>query len=224
MHKIQLWQLWFVSTSLFFCCCCLRTTWGGCYTVWLHLCIMRMTHKCEWVCVINDVIRKAHSCITKTHLINTLWFSEPFSATLTGSMDPHFPAGCPVWPPLASSPGELWKPCEWRPCSVPQLCELKRLQTGAAVCLSAPKQLGPVISAHWRWHHLTSVHLTHLPLSGFISGPWHMLHLGGASYRKGGLGQEGGVRGGGGGGSWPRALKFSHAAILCQDHVKEEVR
>lgn len=45
------------------------------------------------------------------------------------------------------------------------------------VCLSARKQLGPVISAHWRWHHLTSVHLTHLPLSGFIYGPWHMLHL-----------------------------------------------
>lgn len=34
----------------------------------------------------------------------------------------------------------------------------------ASMCLTALKQLGPVISDHWRWHHLTSVPLTHLPI------------------------------------------------------------
>lgn len=53
--------------------------------------------------------------------------------------------------------------------------------------LSAPKQLGLVISAHWRWHHLTSVRLTHLPLSGFISSSRPMLHLRGAHTGQRGL-------------------------------------
>lgn len=43
MHKNQLWLL-FCECKTFW-----GATWGGCYTVWLHLCIMQMTHKC--VCV-----------------------------------------------------------------------------------------------------------------------------------------------------------------------------
>lgn len=59
------------------------------------------------------------------------------------------------------------------------------------LCLSALKQLGLVISAHWRWHHLTSVHLTHLPLFGSISGPWHMLHFEGGHTGKEGWAEQG---------------------------------
>lgn len=55
------------------------------------------------------------------------------------------------------------------------------------VCLIAPKQLGPVIGAHWRWHHWTSVRLTHLPHSGFVSWLWHMLRLGAAGTGKRGM-------------------------------------
>lgn len=115
---------------------------------------------------------------------------------------------CPAWPSLSPSPQSYESPVGTGLVPFSSCAELKRLQTGAA-----HQQLGPVVSAHWRWHHLTSVHVTHLLLFGFVQGRWHMLHLRGT--RTGRQGRTG-----------PRAFpaaagaKFSHEAALCQDRVR----
>ena len=106
----------------------------------------------------------------KTKIIS---ISCNFSATLAPQS--HWPllgtyCPLPVWPLLASSPASCESPVSSGPVLL-HSCVFAETPSDRCcrVWLSAPKQLGPVISAHWRWHHLTSVHLTHLPLSGFIS-------------------------------------------------------
>lgn len=125
MHKNQLWLL-FCECKTFW-----GATWGGCYTVWLHLCIMQMTHKC--VCVRIDVIRHTHSRITKRALhfwhfgnvcIIQITNNKHFMLMMVGSStticsQPHWQYGATlcwrctvysVWPLLTSSPGSYESP------------------------------------------------------------------------------------------------------------------
>lgn len=153
---------------------------------------------------------------------NRLFFlvqNQWYSSSTTSCSQPQWQNGatlcwrctvCPVWPPLTSSPGSYEGPLS---SSVPQLCELKRLQTGAAECASVHRNSWGRSSAltgddiTWQvfiWLISRSLASSQAPDTCFTSE---------ALVEQRRAGQDKG---------WAVAAgaKFSHAAVQCQDHVR----